>query len=182
MNLAFQSFIYLHVKCLEIPFELQAGFFSALPYLIMALMVQIGGQIADFLRSKRVLSTSVVRKLFTCFGKYVQQFICSWCSKCSDFYQSFISLKRERERIGYDWSETRGVLWEGRGEYVFSLHTPHNTAHPLLHSHVISSQIHLATKHRIIMMEVDYTLWTLISRQKSRNPNFILVEIELFSR
>ena len=48
---------------------LQAGFVSALPYLVMAITIQAGGHIADCLRRKEVLSTTVVRKLFNSFGK-----------------------------------------------------------------------------------------------------------------
>eukprot|EP00795_Rhopilema_esculentum_P016415 gene16415-7820_t len=46
----------------------QAGFLSALPYLIMTIMIQIGGQLADFLRSSGRMSTTTVRKLFTAIG------------------------------------------------------------------------------------------------------------------
>lgn len=35
----------------------------------MAFTVQVGGQVADCLRRKKILSTSVVRKLFNSFGK-----------------------------------------------------------------------------------------------------------------
>ena len=48
---------------------LQAGFVSALPYLVMAITIQAGGHIADCLRRKQILSTTVVRKLFNSFGK-----------------------------------------------------------------------------------------------------------------
>lgn len=53
----------------------EAGFVSALPYLVMAFTVQVGGQMADCLRRKKILSTSVVRKLFNSFG-FVCQGIC----------------------------------------------------------------------------------------------------------
>lgn len=53
----------------------KAGVVSALPYLVMAITIQAGGQIADCLRRKRILSTSVVRKLFNSFG-FVCQGIC----------------------------------------------------------------------------------------------------------
>uniref|UniRef100_A0A6P7FXI1 Sialin n=1 Tax=Diabrotica virgifera virgifera TaxID=50390 RepID=A0A6P7FXI1_DIAVI len=50
-------------------FDIQsAGFISALPYLTMAIMMQLGGQIADRLMVKQILSTTQVRKLFTCGG------------------------------------------------------------------------------------------------------------------
>ncbi|CAG0884828.1 unnamed protein product [Darwinula stevensoni] len=48
----------------------QAGFLSALPYLVMAIVVQSGGHIADALRShahpKFSFSTTKVRKIMTC--------------------------------------------------------------------------------------------------------------------
>ncbi|KAH3890380.1 hypothetical protein DPMN_014460 [Dreissena polymorpha] len=46
----------------------KSGFLSALPHLIMAIIVPIGGQIADFLRRRGILSTTVVRKIFNCGG------------------------------------------------------------------------------------------------------------------
>lgn len=53
----------------------KAGFVSALPYLVMAITIQAGGHIADCLRRKEILSTTVVRKLFNSFG-FVCQGIC----------------------------------------------------------------------------------------------------------
>jgi ACS family sodium-dependent inorganic phosphate cotransporter-like MFS transporter 6/7/8 len=35
----------------------------------MATIVPIGGQLADFLRYRRILSTTNVRKIFNCGGK-----------------------------------------------------------------------------------------------------------------
>lgn len=43
---------------------------SAVPHLVMTIIVPIGGQIADFLRSKQILSTTTVRKIMNCGGKY----------------------------------------------------------------------------------------------------------------
>ncbi|ESO86939.1 hypothetical protein LOTGIDRAFT_128007 [Lottia gigantea] len=45
----------------------KSGTLSALPHLVMAIIVPIGGQIADFLRM-RILTTTVVRKIFNCGG------------------------------------------------------------------------------------------------------------------
>ncbi|KAL1239124.1 putative vesicular glutamate transporter eat-4 [Trichinella pseudospiralis] len=45
-----------------------SGFIAALPHVIMAIVVLLGGQLADFLRSRRILSTTAVRKLFNCGG------------------------------------------------------------------------------------------------------------------
>lgn len=45
----------------------KSGILSALPHLVMAIIVPIGGQIADNLR-KRLLTTTTVRKIFNCGG------------------------------------------------------------------------------------------------------------------
>ncbi|KAL0266390.1 UNVERIFIED_CONTAM: hypothetical protein PYX00_008943 [Menopon gallinae] len=44
----------------------KAGFMSALPYLVMSIVLQISGHLADFLRSREILSTTAVRKIFNC--------------------------------------------------------------------------------------------------------------------
>ncbi|CAI9737167.1 sialinsialin-like [Octopus vulgaris] len=44
----------------------QTGFIAALPYLVMGFVVLGAGQLADFLRSTTTLSTTVIRKMFTC--------------------------------------------------------------------------------------------------------------------
>jgi len=50
-------------------FSLQeAGFISALPYLVMVLVVQCGGRLADHIRAKDILSTTSVRKIFNSVG------------------------------------------------------------------------------------------------------------------
>lgn len=49
----------------------QVGLVSALPHLVMTIIVPIGGQIADFLRSRRIMSTTNVRKLMNCGGECV---------------------------------------------------------------------------------------------------------------
>ncbi|XP_015174625.1 PREDICTED: sialin isoform X2 [Polistes dominula] len=55
--------------------ELEAtGFMSALPYLAMTLVVQFSGQLADYLRTKKILTTTQVRKLFNC-GAFIFQTI-----------------------------------------------------------------------------------------------------------
>ncbi|ETE64923.1 Vesicular glutamate transporter 2, partial [Ophiophagus hannah] len=47
---------------------MEVGMLSALPHLVMTIIVPIGGQIADFLRSKQILSTTTVRKIMNCGG------------------------------------------------------------------------------------------------------------------
>ncbi|XP_035386781.1 vesicular glutamate transporter 1 [Electrophorus electricus] len=50
-------------------FELsKVGFISALPHLVMTIVVPIGGQLADYLRSHNIMSTTSVRKIMNCGG------------------------------------------------------------------------------------------------------------------
>ncbi|XP_053575793.1 vesicular glutamate transporter 3 isoform X3 [Bombina bombina] len=44
------------------------GLLSAVPHMVMTIIVPIGGQIADFLRSRKILSTTTVRKIMNCGG------------------------------------------------------------------------------------------------------------------
>ncbi|XP_022083703.1 vesicular glutamate transporter 1-like isoform X2 [Acanthaster planci] len=46
----------------------QVGIISALPHLVMAIIVPLGGQLADCLRRNQLMSTTTVRKLFNCGG------------------------------------------------------------------------------------------------------------------
>lgn len=48
---------------------LQVGILSALPHLVMTIIVPIGGQLADYLRSRNILSTTTVRKIMNCGGE-----------------------------------------------------------------------------------------------------------------
>jgi hypothetical protein len=52
----------------------KAGFLASFPYLLMAIIVQSAGYLADTARTKGRLSTTQVRKLFTC-GSYICQTI-----------------------------------------------------------------------------------------------------------
>ena len=45
------------------------GLLSALPHLVMTIVVPIGGQIADHLRSRGLMSTTNVRKMMNCGGE-----------------------------------------------------------------------------------------------------------------
>ena len=49
-----------------------AGFLASIPYLLMAGTVILGGYIADHVRTTQRLSTTQVRKMFTC-GAYLCQ-------------------------------------------------------------------------------------------------------------
>ncbi|XP_018418519.1 PREDICTED: vesicular glutamate transporter 2 [Nanorana parkeri] len=46
----------------------KVGMLSAVPHLVMTIIVPIGGQIADYLRTKNILSTTTVRKIMNCGG------------------------------------------------------------------------------------------------------------------
>ncbi|KAF4801327.1 vesicular glutamate transporter 2.2-like protein [Turdus rufiventris] len=46
----------------------KVGILSAVPHLVMTIIVPIGGQIADFLRSRQIVSTTNVRKIMNCGG------------------------------------------------------------------------------------------------------------------
>lgn len=47
----------------------QVGILSAVPHMVMTIVVPIGGQLADFLRSNKIMSTTNVRKLMNCGGE-----------------------------------------------------------------------------------------------------------------
>jgi ACS family sodium-dependent inorganic phosphate cotransporter len=55
-----------------------AGLLSALPYMLMAIVVQIAGFLADYFRV-HYFSTTVVRKLFTC-GAFISQTLFMICA------------------------------------------------------------------------------------------------------
>ncbi|XP_066541454.1 vesicular glutamate transporter 3 isoform X3 [Hoplias malabaricus] len=46
----------------------EVGILSAVPHMVMTIVVPIGGQLADFLRSRKILSTTTVRKIMNCGG------------------------------------------------------------------------------------------------------------------
>ncbi|KAJ7985036.1 hypothetical protein DPEC_G00360960 [Dallia pectoralis] len=46
----------------------KVGMVSALPHLVMTIIVPIGGQLADYLRSRKIMSTTNVRKMMNCGG------------------------------------------------------------------------------------------------------------------
>ena len=53
-------------KCLMVS---QVGVVSALPHLVMTIIVPLGGQLADYLRSNNLMSTTMVRKIMNCGGE-----------------------------------------------------------------------------------------------------------------
>ena len=48
----------------------KVGFYAALPHLTMSIIVPFGGQLADYLRTNH-MSTTSVRKIMNCGGKYI---------------------------------------------------------------------------------------------------------------
>ncbi|XP_054632519.1 vesicular glutamate transporter 3 isoform X2 [Dunckerocampus dactyliophorus] len=46
----------------------KVGILSAVPHMVMTIVVPIGGQLADFLRSNKIMTTTNVRKLMNCGG------------------------------------------------------------------------------------------------------------------
>ncbi|CAH2277496.1 vesicular glutamate transporter 3 [Pelobates cultripes] len=46
----------------------KVGLLSAVPHMVMTIIVPIGGQLADLLRSRKILSTTNVRKIMNCGG------------------------------------------------------------------------------------------------------------------
>lgn len=50
--------------------SLQVGILSAVPHMVMTIVVPIGGQLADYLRSRKIMSTTNVRKLMNCGGTW----------------------------------------------------------------------------------------------------------------
>ncbi|OCT88729.1 vesicular glutamate transporter 3 [Xenopus laevis] len=46
----------------------KVGLLSAVPHMVMTIIVPFGGQLADFLRSRKILSTTTVRKIMNCGG------------------------------------------------------------------------------------------------------------------
>lgn len=56
-------------------FELgKTGIMSAVPYLAMSITLQAAGHLADWLQLKGILTTTQVRKVFTC-GAFISQVI-----------------------------------------------------------------------------------------------------------
>lgn len=47
----------------------QVGIVSALPHLVMTIIVPLGGMLADYLRTHNIMSTTMVRKIMNCGGK-----------------------------------------------------------------------------------------------------------------
>ncbi|XP_062932034.1 vesicular glutamate transporter 3 isoform X2 [Cynocephalus volans] len=48
--------------------SLNVGLLSAVPHMVMTIVVPVGGQLADYLRSRKILTTTAVRKIMNCGG------------------------------------------------------------------------------------------------------------------
>ncbi|KAI5106707.1 vesicular glutamate transporter 1 [Silurus meridionalis] len=72
LNMLIPSAARIHYGCVIVVRVLQGlvevGILSALPHLVMTIVVPIGGQLADYLRSHNIMSTTNVRKLMNCGG------------------------------------------------------------------------------------------------------------------
>ncbi|XP_054632520.1 vesicular glutamate transporter 3 isoform X3 [Dunckerocampus dactyliophorus] len=60
--------IYIESSIGETIHHLSVGILSAVPHMVMTIVVPIGGQLADFLRSNKIMTTTNVRKLMNCGG------------------------------------------------------------------------------------------------------------------
>ncbi|XP_037538725.1 vesicular glutamate transporter 3 isoform X3 [Nematolebias whitei] len=60
--------LYIESAIGETIHQLSVGLLSAVPHMVMTIVVPIGGQLADFLRSKKIMSTTNVRKMMNCGG------------------------------------------------------------------------------------------------------------------
>uniref|UniRef100_A0A915MQV6 Vesicular glutamate transporter n=1 Tax=Meloidogyne javanica TaxID=6303 RepID=A0A915MQV6_MELJA len=52
----------------QLTYMRDSGFIAALPHAVMGCVVLLGGRMADYLRSNKILSTTAVRKIFNCGG------------------------------------------------------------------------------------------------------------------
>ncbi|CAH1266855.1 SLC17A5 [Branchiostoma lanceolatum] len=91
------------LTCVSVP-PLQAGFLSAVPYLCIWLVIISGGQLADFLRENKFLSTTAVRKVFNCFVRPI----------CRQREKAYRAAQRASFTTafqpGMEWGEERFVL------------------------------------------------------------------------
>ena len=60
--------LYISVLRMKLLEHFRAGFVAALPYLAMAIVVQVGGHLADYVRRRGILSTTATRKVTTSGG------------------------------------------------------------------------------------------------------------------
>ena len=59
------NLIIFHIDALGFSLE-KAGTYASLPYILASVLMLIAGQLADYLRSRKILTTTQVRKSYTC--------------------------------------------------------------------------------------------------------------------
>ena len=115
----------------------QAGFLASLPFLAMAVTIQLGGYIADVLRMKQIFSTTVVRKGFNTFGKW-SFYLCMYQNTLqgrSDFsYCICVGL--------VCWCVTRKATWRNKRRET----STHKNAHIDTHTHTHNTHTHAHTQ------------------------------------
>ncbi|EHB06644.1 Vesicular glutamate transporter 3 [Heterocephalus glaber] len=62
----------------------KVGLLSAVPHMVMTIVVPIGGQLADYLRSRKILTTTAVRKIMNCGDVHIK-----WLFMLAILYDSF---------------------------------------------------------------------------------------------
>ncbi|KAK5902458.1 hypothetical protein CesoFtcFv8_007706 [Champsocephalus esox] len=72
----------------------KVGILSAVPHLVMTIVVPIGGQLADYLRTNNIMSTTNVRKIMNCggFGMEATLLLVVGCSHTRGVAISFLVL------------------------------------------------------------------------------------------
>lgn len=86
----------------------QVGLVSALPHLVMTIIVPIGGQLADYLRTHNLMTTTNVRKLMNCGGKMLRN--------GKNIYSCYLNIKKKYQRFSsqpyYDISLNEYPLYD----------------------------------------------------------------------
>ena len=101
----------------------QSGTLSALPHLVMACIVPVGGFLADYLRRRGILSTTVVRKAFNCGGKSRRVrniFAVIFTNLCSDFISlPYFKLLLFLLQYFFDQREENSAVFKYFNKYFF---------------------------------------------------------------
>ncbi|KAJ1519481.1 hypothetical protein ONE63_004767 [Megalurothrips usitatus] len=78
----------------------ETGLLGSLPHLLMTIIVPSGGQLADYLRRRKIMTTTMVRKTFNCGGFGLEAFFFLVVAYCST-------------AAGATWALTFGVAFSG---------------------------------------------------------------------
>lgn len=97
MLVLFQASFLMERFHLEIA---ETGFLGSLPHLVMTIIVPSGGHLADTLRKRKILSTTMVRKLFNCGGFGMEALF-------------FLVVAYTTTAKGATWALTFGVAFSG---------------------------------------------------------------------